>query len=60
MEEKDLQSLSLDELLRMMISLTDTIGDLHKKFVDHPIIKEMLAELQLVQRVIVKKSKETS
>ena len=55
MDEKALQSLSVDHLLTQMIQLTNDVVDMHKKQDSKDAIKNKLREIQLIQKIIVEK-----
>ena len=55
MDEKPLQSLSMDQLLRLMVMFTDEVVEMHARLVDRQLIEEKVTELQLVQKVIIEK-----
>jgi hypothetical protein len=55
MDEKALKSLTMDQLLKVMIMLTDEVVEMHTRLADRQLIKEKLTKLQLVQKVIIEK-----
>jgi hypothetical protein len=55
MNEEALKTYSIDQLLTMMMALTNEVLEMHKSQTDKPAMREKLVLLQTIQKIIVSK-----